>query len=182
MRLTFITGNQHKADFLAHTLGIPVERKDIDLDEIQSLNLLEVVEHKAQSGSKLTEGPVLVEDISLILHGLGNLPGPLIKWFIKELGNDGLATLAQTLDNQKATATIMYGLIDDKGFHTFEGHTDGRISPTQRGTDGFGFQDIFIPDGTDKTFAEMSEKEMLPFYHRIKAINKLRAYLQAQNL
>lgn len=178
MELVFITGNQHKADYLTQNLGIPVQHQKVDLVEIQSLDLETVVTHKAKSAYKIVGSPVLVEDISLSLRALNGLPGPLIKWFLESLGTSGLAELAQRLDNQEATVTIMYGLYDGETLHTFDASTDGHIISEPRGTEGFGFQDIFVPGDASKTFAEMTEEEMKPYYHRLKAVTKLRNYLR----
>jgi non-canonical purine NTP pyrophosphatase (RdgB/HAM1 family) len=177
MNLVFITGNQFKADYLAANLSIPIEHQKIDQEEIQSLDLTAVVAHKAKSAYTIVGQPVLVEDIALTFKAMNGLPGPLIKWFLGALGNAGVAELAQRLDSQEATVTILYGLYDGQALHTFEGQTDGLIAPKPRGTNGFGFQDIFIPKGASKTFAEMTEIEMQPYYHRSKALKKLRAYL-----
>jgi non-canonical purine NTP pyrophosphatase (RdgB/HAM1 family) len=178
MDLVFITGNQHKADYLAENLGIPVRHQKVDLEEIQSLDLYTVVEHKAKSAYQIIGGTVLVEDISLTLQTMNGLPGPLIKWFLASLGNAGVAELAYRLASQNATVTIMYGLYDGQKLHTFEAHTDGHIAEHPRGEHGFGFQDIFIPGDASKTFAEMTPEEMLPYYHRLRAVNKLRTYLE----
>ena len=176
--LVFITGNQYKADYLAQNLGRPVRHQKIDLEEIQSLDLLTVVKHKAISAYNIVGSPVLIEDIALSFHALNGLPGPLIKWFMTTLGNAGVAELAERLNTQDATVTIMYGLYDGEELHTFEASTSGHIADRPRGNDGFGFQDIFIPTGCDKTFAEMTDEEMKPYYHRLKALNKLRIYLE----
>jgi non-canonical purine NTP pyrophosphatase (RdgB/HAM1 family) len=178
MDLVFITGNQNKADYLEQNLGIPVRHQKVDLEEIQSLDLRKVVEQKAMSAYRIVGSPVLVEDISLTLSAMNGLPGPLIKWFIATLGNAGVAELAQRLISQDATVTIMYGLYDGRKLHTFEASTDGHIIDRPRGEGGFGFQNIFMPAGANKTFAEMTDDEMKPYYHRLKALIKLRTYLE----
>jgi non-canonical purine NTP pyrophosphatase (RdgB/HAM1 family) len=179
MDLVFITGNQHKADYLAQNLGLPIRHQKVDLEEIQSLDLGAVVEHKAKRAYEIVGSPVIVEDISLTFKAMNGLPGPLIKWFLGSLGNAGVAELAKRLDTQDATVTIMYGLYDGQTLHTFAAHTDGHITDRPRGEQGFGFQDIFIPKSANKTFAEMTPEEMKPYYHRLKAVTKLRDYLKA---
>jgi inosine/xanthosine triphosphate pyrophosphatase family protein len=72
--ITFITGNQKKADYLAQYLGIEVQHEKLDLDEIQSLDLREVVEHKVRQAYEMVKKPVLVEDTSLTFVALGKLP------------------------------------------------------------------------------------------------------------
>ena len=67
----FITSNQNKADYLAKALGINLEHQKIELDEIQSTNSLEIVEHKARQAYDIIQKPVLVEDVSLAAKGIG---------------------------------------------------------------------------------------------------------------
>ena len=73
--LTFITGNKHKAEQVAKYLGIKIKQKDLDLLEIQSLNPLEIIEHKTRAGYKKIKSPVLVEDVSMTFKAFGALPG-----------------------------------------------------------------------------------------------------------
>jgi len=80
--IEFITGNQHKADYLAKWLGMPINHQKVDLTEIQSLDLHEVVEHKVREAYRIIQKSVLVEDVSLTFHALGRLPGTLVKWFL----------------------------------------------------------------------------------------------------
>src|SRR3989344_5414775 len=97
-KLTFITGNAGKAKYLADYFHLPVDHVKLDLHEIQSLDLKEVVEDKARRAFEIVKSPVLVEDVSLIFNGLKKLPGPLIKWFLETLENDGLCKLLNGID------------------------------------------------------------------------------------
>jgi non-canonical purine NTP pyrophosphatase (RdgB/HAM1 family) len=178
--IVFITGNQHKADYLAKWLGMPINHQKVDLTEIQSLDAHEVVEHKVREAYKITGSPVLVEDISLTFHALGRLPGTLIKWFLEELGNEGLCKLLNSYDNRSATASITYGLFDGETVRMFEAEILGNIPLKPRGNLGFGWNAVFVPDGTDKTYAEMTDEELEPFSHRAKAVAKLKEFLQTQ--
>ena len=85
-KLTFITGNPGKAEEVSRYLGFPVEHISLELDEIQSLDLEEIVKDKATRAYEKIGRPVLVEDASLVFHAFGKLPGPLIRWFLEELG------------------------------------------------------------------------------------------------
>ncbi|MEK7153184.1 MAG: non-canonical purine NTP pyrophosphatase, partial [Patescibacteria group bacterium] len=96
---TFISGNQHKVDYLAKWLGRPIEYQKIDLDEIQSLDLKAVAEHKVRQAYAILKRPVLVEDVGFTFEAMGRLPGPLIKWFLEELGVAGLCNLADGLEH-----------------------------------------------------------------------------------
>jgi non-canonical purine NTP pyrophosphatase (RdgB/HAM1 family) len=179
--LVFITGNQHKADFLKRWIGFPIEHQSVDLEELQSLDLREVVEHKARQAYDLVKRPVLVEDISLTFDAMGRLPGTYIKWFVEELGMDGLADLAQRLANQGATASILYAYYDGTDMHVFPGEMHGTIIAEQRGTGGFGFAAIFMPDGYDLTMAELGEAAhgAKQISHRYIALQKFKAFYDA---
>lgn len=175
--LVFITGNQHKADYLAKWLALPVTHQKVELDELQSLDTQFITTHKAEQAYQIVKRPVLVEDVGLTFKALGRLPGPLIKWFLEELGNDGLCKLVGGYTDRRATASIIYGLCDGSQTLLFSAQVDGTIAPEPRGEHGFGWNAIFIPDGSSKTYAEMDDEEIVPFSHRAKAIEKLRAYL-----
>jgi XTP/dITP diphosphohydrolase len=175
--LTFITGNAHKAKYLEMWLGLPIAHHKLDLVEIQSLDPKEVVTHKVTEAYRQLQRPVLVEDVSLTFHALGKLPGTLVKWFLEELDVDGLCRLLDGYDDRTATVSIIYGLCDGELIRYFEGRAEGRIAPQPRGDRGFGWNPVFIPDGWQKTYAEMSDEEMGRVSFRAKAIAKLRAHL-----
>lgn len=178
--LVFITGNQHKADYLAKWLDMPIPHRKIDLAEIQSLDTKEVVEHKARAAYEIAHCPVLVEDVSLVFHGMGRLPGTLVKWFLEELGVEGLCTIGNSLTDKTATASMMYALFDGKKMVTFAGSIEGTISPEPRSIEAAAWKgskswnDVFIPNGSSKTYAEMNDDEIKPFSMRVQAIEKLK--------
>ena len=175
--LVFITGNQNKADFLAKWLGHPVKHHKLDLDELQSLDLHEVVEHKVRQAYNILKKPVLVEDASLTFPAMGRLPGTFIKWFIEELGYDGLLHLANSLPSQEAVGRACYGYYDGNDLKLFDGEMRGRIGTEARGTGGFGFDPIFINEGYNQTRAEMDEEIYVKTSYRTGAILKLKEYL-----
>ncbi|HSX35967.1 MAG TPA: non-canonical purine NTP pyrophosphatase [Patescibacteria group bacterium] len=176
--LTFITGNPNKVDFLVKWLGVPVLHHKLDLDEIQSLDPHTVVEHKVRQAYELLHKPVLVEDAGLIFTAMGQLPGTFIKWFIDEIGYDGLLKLAHSLPEPTAIGRVSYGVYDGRDLRLFDGEMHGRIADAPRGTGGFGFDPIFINDGFDITRAEMSEADYARTSYRTPALDKLRAFLQ----
>jgi len=176
--ITFITGNQNKADFLAKYLGIEIKHHKLDLDEIQSLDPHEVVEHKVRQAYDILHSPVLVEDAGLSFTALGRLPGTFVKWFIDEIGYQGLLELAYSLPEQTAVGHVTYGLYDGKEIHFFDGEMRGRIAKEAHdGGMGFGFDPIFINDGYDKTRAQMTEEEYARTSYRTPAMDKLRVFL-----
>lgn len=176
--LVFITGNQHKADFLAKHLDIPMSHHKLDLDEIQSLDPHVVVEHKVRQAYKIIKKPVLVEDAGLIFLAMGRLPGTFIKWFIEEIGYDGLLQLANNLPSQDAIGRVCYGLFNGDDLQFFDGEMRGRITKEPgRGLMGFGFDPIFMNDGFDIPRSDMTEADYDRTSYRMVAINAMRHYL-----
>jgi non-canonical purine NTP pyrophosphatase (RdgB/HAM1 family) len=174
---TFITGNAQKLEYLQKWLGTPVKHQKIDLDEIQSLDPHAVADHKVRQAYEIVGGPVLIDDVSLVFTAMGHLPGTFIKWFIDDLGLPGLYDLAGRLEHQKATCSITYALFDGETIQYFEAEQNGTIADVPRGTNGFGWNAIFIPDGTPLTYAEMDDATFAEWNIRAHAVKKLRVYL-----
>ena len=173
----FITSNKGKFEEVRAILS-EIEQLDIDLLEMQEIDAHAVIRAKLEAAYAHHNGEFIVEDLSLHLECLNGLPGPLIKWFLKTIGNEGLVEIASKFGNDKATAKAMIGYArsaDD--IHFFEGVIEGRIVPP-RGEGGFGWDSIFLPDGYDKTFGEMTQEEKNAISMRRIAVNKLKGYLE----
>ena len=176
--ITFITGNPAKAATLRQYLDFPVLHQQIDLIEIQSLDLPTIIEYQAKEAYRQVLSPVLVEDTSLRFLALGKLPGPLIKWFLAELGTAGLCHLLDNSAERSALAEVQFGLYDGESLQTFAGTQVGSIAPMPRGNHGFGWDPIFIPADYQKTWAEMTDEEVQETSIRRRALKNLEAYLK----
>lgn len=177
-RITFITGNAKKAEYLSKYLQYPTVHVQIDLDEIQSLDLFEIVEHKVKQAYDRVQWPVLVEDVSLSLSALGRLPWPFIKFFEKEVWLDWLINLAWDSD-RSAEAICVFWFYDGNNFQAFEWTVRWSISKELRWKWGYGWDRIFIPYFTEKTAAELNEIEYERFYTEEKPFEKLRNFLNS---
>jgi len=175
----FITGNQNKADYLAKTLGIELEHQKIDLDEIQSANPLEIVDHKVRQAYDIIQKPVLVEDVSLVFNALNGLPGPFIKFFVE--AENGLENLCRMLDgfsDRSAYASVVYGYFDGETLELIPGRLNGTIAQSPRGEGGYGWDKIFEPEGYDGlTRAELSPEKDIESYNQLRDFDALRAFL-----
>lgn len=180
--LTFITGNPSKAELVSRYLHFPVTHKSIDLVEIQSLDLATIIEFKAKEAYKHIQAPILVDDTSLRFYALGKLPGPLVKWFLTELGTSGLCRLLDSYTDRSAQAAVMFGFYDGKTLATFSNSQEGTISPAPRGNNGFGWDTIFIPRGFEKTWGEMTIEEQSASSLRKTALEKLASFLRGDAL
>src|SRR3989344_1261418 len=157
-QVTFITGNQNKADYLARFLGFPVEHQKLDLDELQSLDLKEIVEHKVKQAFEQIRKPVIVEDVSLEFSALGRLPGTFIRFFVDEMPFETICSLLDGKD-RKAIARCVFGYYDGEYLELFEGSMIGKIAEVPAGKNGFGWDRLFIPEGYTMTRAEMGEED-----------------------
>ncbi len=177
MALYFITGNKGKFNEVSSILR-EVEQLDIDLPEIQELKGEEVIKAKLIEALKHKKGEFIVEDTSLYLDCLNGLPGPLIKWFMKSLGSKGIYELVQRYGNFKAKAVSIVGYAKGQdSVQFFRGEIEGTIV-APRGDKGFGWDNIFVPKGYDKTFAEMESNEKNKISMRRVALLKLKDYLE----
>jgi non-canonical purine NTP pyrophosphatase (RdgB/HAM1 family) len=178
MKIQFITGNKNKFAE-AQKIISNLEQLDVDLPEIQEIDAKKVIEAKLQEAKNLFEGEFVVEDTSLYLNCLNGLPGPLIKWFEKTIGNNGIFDITQKYDNYRAQAKTIVGYIDEGGkISFFEGIIDGTIVKPQ-GENDFGWGPIFIPSGQNKTFAQMNQEEKNKISMRKIAFEKLTKHYHA---
>ena len=180
MSLFFITGNTNKFEE-AKAILPQLERLDMDLKEIQSLDSRDIIKEKLQEAILHHPGQeCVVEDTSLSLVCLHGLPGPFIKWFLQTIGNDGLFSLAEKFDEYHAEAKTMIGYVEKTGdLHFFEGAIYGRIVKPQ-GETKFGWDPIFIPDGFSTTFAEITKEEKNKISMRRMAFQQLKEFLDRQ--
>jgi inosine triphosphate pyrophosphatase len=172
------SGNKGKLEEVRQILG-DIEELDIDLPEIQEIDPHRIIEEKLKEAQKAHKGEFIVEDTSLYLEALNGLPGPLIKWFLKTIGNEGLYDISIKFKNKKVVAKTLIGYADKKGsIKYFEGAVEGTISIPKG--EGFGWDPIFLPDGYLKTFGEMSAAEKNSISMRKIALVKMRDYLNGK--
>lgn len=178
--VTFITGNQNKADYLSKYLGHPVNHVKIDLDEIQSMDLKEIVEHKVRQAYEKIKSPVIVEDVALEFEALGGLPGPFIRFFVD---NVPFETICNMIDGKtrKATAKTVFGYYNGETLELFEGKLEGSIAEVPAGENGFGWDRIFIPEGYQVTRASLDEENDRKTYLKLKPFAELKSFLEKLN-
>ncbi len=176
--LTFITGNPHKKELLEKHLGIEVNHHKLDLDEIQSVDPKEVISHKVRQAHQMLKKPIIVEDASLIINAWGKLPGPLIKWFIQEVGLIGICRMLNNFEDKTAIGIVGFGFYDGNEIKVFIHEVQGSIPNKPLGENGFGWDPIFVPDGFTKTWAEMKDEERNLSYVRFPAMKKLEDFLR----
>lgn len=179
--ITFVTGNANKLKEVKQLLGTDLESKKIDLPEMQG-SYHDIVTAKVKEAAEQVHGPVVVDDTSLEFDAFGKeLPGPYIKWFLTQLGPEGLVKLLSGFENKSGSAVCSVGYCESPGkpVHVFIGKTAGKIVDP-RGPRDFGWDCIFEPTGFEKTYAEMEKSQKNEISHRGKAFAMLREFLQSK--
>jgi non-canonical purine NTP pyrophosphatase (RdgB/HAM1 family) len=164
----FVTGRPEKA-LEADRLGFRLERLDCDLVEPQALDTADVAEAKARDAWRLLARPVLVEDSGLAIDAWGGFPGALVKWLEKSAGLAAIARMLDAFPDRRATAICSIAYFDGERLVLASGSCCGTIASAPRGSEGFGWDALFIPEGDDRTFAEMPGEEKDRVSHRRRA-------------
>ncbi len=193
MKLIFATNNQHKINEIRQIVGSSFELltlKDagIDIDIPEPYDTLEEnASNKSKTIYQLTQTSCFSEDTGLEVAALNGAPG--VK-SARYAGDDksfekNIDKLLKELESQHDTKarfrTVISFLLDGREY-LFEGICNGSITRQRKGNQGFGYDPVFIPDGSAKTFAEMDMLEKNMFSHRKKATDQLVAFLNTLEL
>jgi inosine triphosphate pyrophosphatase len=178
-QVVYVTGNANKAKYFAKMVGLNIPHIKVDVDEIQSINLNDIVEHKAKQAFELVRKPVIVEDTKLSFNALGGLPGPFIKWFLDELGTEGLCKILNSYDDRSAVAGAAIAYYDGKTLEIFDRELLGTIADEPAGDSEFGWNSVFIPEGSDITLGQMDDTEFRKYYARIKPFDAIADFLKS---
>ncbi len=171
-RATLVTGNPGKAAEARRLVGLELAIEELDLPEVQSLDLVEVLRAKAAEAHRRLGRPVLVDETSLELAALGGFPGPLVKWLLVSVGPAGLTRLARAFGSEAATARCALLLLDGQGEVLAVGSAEGELVDP-RGEGGFGWDSVFRPLSQERTYAELDAATKDRIGHRGEAWREL---------
>ncbi len=186
--LIFATNNQNKVDEIKNIVGdlynvISLKDAGIDIDIPEPYDTLhENATEKSKTIFRLTKQNCFSEDTGLETEALNGEPGVKSARYageqkIFEANVDLLLENLKEISNRKAQFRTVISLILDGKEFLFEGICKGQINTVKKGDSGFGYDPIFVPEGSDKTFAEMTMGEKNKFSHRKKAVSKLLDFL-----
>jgi XTP/dITP diphosphohydrolase len=167
----FATTNRGKfieAAQVASRFGIRLKQFRVEKLEIQSNDLEVIASFAAMWAARSNKCPVVAEDAGFFLKALGGFPGPYSSYVFKTLGTSGILRLMENAKNRRASFRAAVAFCTPKTRPwCFTGVVEGRVSRNARGTHGFGFDPIFIPErGDGRTFAEMATEEKNVLSHR----------------
>jgi XTP/dITP diphosphohydrolase len=170
--------NRHKARELERLLPgwtlEPLERDDYPPET--GATYYENARIKAEFGSEHTSGWLLAEDSGLEVEALGGRPGVLSARYAPEGAPAVAKLLAELADSEERGARYVSELVllsPDGREHRGTGTVDGRIAVAARGSEGFGYDPIFVPDGEERTVAELGNEWKAQNSHRARAARSL---------
>ncbi|HUF77739.1 MAG TPA: non-canonical purine NTP pyrophosphatase, partial [Thermoanaerobaculia bacterium] len=177
--LAFVTGNPDKLAEArriwtagdAGDRGLSFEAVALELPEIQSLDLLEVLRAKGAEAFRRLRRPLVVEETGLEIEAFNGFPGPLVKWLLAALGPEGMARAALTVAEREgktgaAVARCMTLYLDGDREIVGEGVERGTLVLPPRGGQGFGWDPVFLPEGESRTYGELPPAEKDRLGHR----------------
>jgi len=189
--LVFATNNKHKLEEVRKILGDTYDIRSLsdvgcnmDIPETGS-TFEENALQKAHFVKKFFGFDCFADDSGLEVEALDGAPGVHSARYATEEGHDSDANNEKLLaelegkNNRKADFKTVIAFVSDNGDHCFEGQVNGQIITEKRGNNGFGYDPLFLPDGFDKTFAEMDSDEKNRISHRGRALEKFVTFLNS---
>ncbi|WP_456000833.1 non-canonical purine NTP diphosphatase [Prevotella sp.] len=191
MKIVFATNNKHKLEEIKDILGKDFEI--VSLDEIgchedipeTGLTLEENARQKSTYIVEHYNHDCFADDTGLEVDALNGEPGVHSARYAEGTDHDSEANMRKLLSkmsnvkDRTARFRTVISLIINGVEHQFEGRVEGRIATEKHGTEGFGYDPIFIPEGYDKSFAELGEEVKNQISHRARAVKKLAEYLSS---
>lgn len=193
-KIIFATHNEHKLTevrAILEPLGYKVlSAGDLNLPDVEETGTTfkDNALLKAYEGYKHTSVPVLAEDTGLCIRALNGEPGVYTKRYAEQHGGfpkvfDVLAERMKDNPDKSAYFNCTMALvIDETRAEVFEGIFEGTILPSPQGNNGFGYDPVFVPNGYDKTVAELSDDEKNTISHRALALKKVAKFLENNKL
>jgi len=180
-RLWMGTSSDHKYEEAREVLaefGVELMRLSIDRIEIQADDPELIAEYSLRVLD--VDVPILIEDAGLYIDKYFGFPGPYSSYALRTIDNEGILKLMEGEKERGARYLSAVAFRDGDTSVTFTGEVVGRIAEEMRGTNGFGYDPIFMPDeGDGRTFGEMSAAEKARISHRARAFRKLGEWLRA---
>lgn len=193
MKIVFATNNSHKLEEIRQILG-----KSIEVLSLADINCHEDIPETAPTieGNAMMKAryvydkygtPCFADDTGLEVEALDGAPGVYSARYAGSEGHDSEANMRKLLhelegkENRRAQFRTVIALIEQKDgkpvAHTFEGKIEGHISDEKRGTSGFGYDPIFVPESYEQSFAELGNEIKNKISHRARAVARLAEYL-----
>lgn len=181
MKIVFATGNPHKLKEIKEIAG------DTDIEFVLPAEGFNPIENgatfeensliKAKEAARVSKLPALADDSGLCVDALNGAPGIHSARYANtpQARIDKLLKAVEPYENRKAEFVCAMTLVDANGnlLHSATGICKGEIAKKQSGSGGFGYDPVFIVEGTNKTMAQLSDSEKNEISHRGRALRKI---------
>ena len=177
--VVFVTSNRDKfreAEKLITPLGYTLRQENPGYPELQSSSLEEVVSYAIECLEDRFD-LFFLEDSGMFIEELKGFPGVYSKFVFSTIGNRGIITLMEGKEKRDALFRTVIGFYEGEP-KIFKGECKGKIAENPKGTHGFGYDPVFIPEGDVRTFGEMEIHEKNLYSHRGNALKELIRYLE----
>jgi len=143
--------------------------------------LKEVVDYGLDFLMDKIKKPFIIDDSGLFIDALGGFPGVYSSFIYKTLGKHKVLELLCGLERRTAHFETVIGFVDgERQKHFFVGECHGLIGKCPKGGMGFGYDPIFLPEGNERTFAQMSPMEKNAISHRGRAVRNFISHLKEE--
>jgi len=182
--ILFATSNAEKFREVSACLSpfaISLERAELDVDEIKSLDIVKTAREKAQDSFALLKRPLVVEDTGIFFNAFNSFPGTYSKFCIETIGVRDTVGLLKGKKDTSASFVTVACYTDGKTTECFEGRVDGQVVLSPRGNPPakLPYDSYFVPIGSTRTYAEMALEEKNGFSHRSRAFEKFAQWFKA---
>lgn len=179
--MTQNTGKFREASSILAPSQIRVRQLKRSKLEIQSDQLENIAKYALNVALEHHEGPIVVEDSGLFIDSLKGFPGPFSSYAVKTIGLKGILDLLEHREHRAAffRSAVAYGSVDSQT-RIFTGIVRGSISRRIQGSNGFGFDPIFVPAGSNQTFGQTPDSRKNRRSHRAKAFLKFATWYRRQ--
>jgi XTP/dITP diphosphohydrolase len=153
-----------------------------EINEIQTEDIDLLVRDKALKAFEKIRRPLIVDHTGLYFSLLNGFPGGLTSVFYDKLKSEGIAAVIGASANSKVQATTVLAYCDGKKINLFKGSIAGEVAKNPVGTEGFQWDTIFVPEGYDKTFAELGDAKKNEISMRKRAFDQLADFLNKSHV
>ena len=171
----FVTQNKYKLSELSplfKEFGVSFETSSLEKFEVRSDDVVIVALNAAEHAYRELHRPVVVDDTGLFIDSLSGFPMAYPAFVLNTIGKGGILKLLEGVNDRGAKFVTAVGFANGVDNLTFVGEMTGTISESIIGSEGFGYDPIFIPEGETRTYAQLSFEEKVTISHRTKAFRK----------
>ncbi|MGV9103090.1 MAG: XTP/dITP diphosphatase [Promethearchaeia archaeon] len=174
-RLVLVTQNKHKVKELTPLFGrydVEFETSSLEKKEVRSQSVEVIARKAAKFAYDSLKCPVVLDDTGFYIDYLNGFPGAYAAFVLDTVGTAGILKLMEDATNRNARFVTCVGYYNGDQTKTFKGVMEGRIGTKEAGGRGFGYDPVFIPEGFERTYAQLGFSQKVKISHRTRAFTQ----------